>query len=255
MPEQVFGSLTLMRLNEIATNETYDFVNEHTWARGLRILEVGCGSGELAIRLQDDGHQVTAIDSAKDAVAIAKRAGADVRLACWPDFTAEPFDLILFTRALHHMQPLSPAVIRAKQLLKQSGLLLVEDFAFSDVHKEAAEWFYWLVLLLDACGVLVLKEGAFGAKILKGRGAFELWQDHVHDINSADSVLRAISQEFEVLKTDSAPYFYRYLSEIVADNKQGADVVSMALKMEKLAGLNNSAFFLGRRFVARKLMK
>jgi SAM-dependent methyltransferase len=242
---------SVVRPIDVSTNETHHFVNQHISSSSLRVLEVGCGNGELAKRLQDDGHCVIAIDSSEDAVANAKRIGVNATVAHWPNFADHPFDLILFTRALHHMHPLSPAVVRARELLKPGGLLLVEDFAFSDVHKQAAEWFYCLILLLDACGILVLKEGAFGTRILKGRGAFELWQDHVHEINSADSVLRAISREFNIPKTDSTPYFYRYLSEMVEDNKQGADVVSTALKLERLTGSHNTSFFLGRRLVAQ----
>jgi hypothetical protein len=54
-----------------------------------------------------------------------------------------------------------PALHQARSFLKASGLLIVEDFAISDVHKEAAEWFYRLISLLDACDVLLLARNSW----------------------------------------------------------------------------------------------
>jgi SAM-dependent methyltransferase len=236
----------------IATNETYQFMLEHIAPKKLRILEVGCGNGELAKQLQDKGHQIIAIDSSIQAIENAKKMGVVNAIpAQWPDFEAEPFDLILFTRSLHHMHPLSPALLQAKRLLKSSGLLIVEDFAFSDVHQEAAEWFYGLLSLLDACGVLLLAEETFGRKLLKGRGEFELWHDHVHEINSADTVLQAINEEFELLKTEPVPYFYRYIIQMVEANERSGEIVSRALELERKTGEEKLGFFMGRRFVAQ----
>ncbi|MFY9607713.1 MAG: class I SAM-dependent methyltransferase [Blastocatellia bacterium] len=241
-----------MRPVDIATNETYRFVLEHTTSARLRILEIGCGNGELAKLLQADGHDLVAIDSSPEAVENAKRIGVNAQTAQWPDFENEPFDIVLFTRSLHHMHPLLPALHHASGLLKGSGLLIVEDFAFSDVHKEAAKWFYRLLSLLDACGVLLLAEETFGRELLRGGGAFELWRHHVHEINSADSVLRCINTEFTVQRTYSVPYFYRYVSQMVEDNESGGEIISRVLELERETGEKGTGFFLGRRVVARR---
>ena len=45
------------------TRYTYDFVKRFLPGDRCRILEVGCGSGELAAALSRDGHTVIAIDS------------------------------------------------------------------------------------------------------------------------------------------------------------------------------------------------
>src|SRR5262249_28588332 len=65
---------------------TYDFVKRFLPANGVRILEVGCGTGELASRLLKDGYAVVAIDSDRDSIAVAQRLGVDARIATWPDF-------------------------------------------------------------------------------------------------------------------------------------------------------------------------
>ena len=48
------------------TKVTYEFVQQELPVRARRVLEVGCGSGELAARLLQDGLSVVAIDSDRD---------------------------------------------------------------------------------------------------------------------------------------------------------------------------------------------
>lgn len=44
-----------------------------------------------------DLHEVVAIDSSTEGIEHAKRLGVDARVADFPDFEEEPFDVILFT--------------------------------------------------------------------------------------------------------------------------------------------------------------
>jgi len=59
------------------TRFTYDFVRRFLPQRPQRILEVGCGTGELASRLLQDGCAVVAIDSDHDSVVAARQLGVD----------------------------------------------------------------------------------------------------------------------------------------------------------------------------------
>ncbi|MGH7719803.1 MAG: class I SAM-dependent methyltransferase, partial [Gemmatimonadaceae bacterium] len=118
--------------SEIPVLETLSFVLDSITAPPCRLLEVGCGAGELAARLGSHGFTVVAIDSDADAVHAARDRGVDARVARWPEHDDAPFDAVLFTRSLHHLQPLPPAVARARELLAPSGVVIVEDFAFHD---------------------------------------------------------------------------------------------------------------------------
>ena len=69
-----------MNPSEIQANETLQFVLENISSQRLRLLEVGCGSGALAKRLHDLGHEVIAIDSSAKAIDDAKRLGVDARV-------------------------------------------------------------------------------------------------------------------------------------------------------------------------------
>lgn len=246
-----------MRPREVQTRETLRFVLESlpagpdspTAAR-LRILEVGCGGGELAKELQGRGHEVVAVDSSAERVEEARRRGVDARLASFPDFDGAEFDAVLFTRSLHHIRPLAPAVARAHELLKSAGRLVVEDFAFGETSGETAAWFYRLLRLLEACGALTAAADSFGRRLLDGGGDFALWREHADEINSARDVADALGERFEILEARPAPYLYRYVADMVADTDAGGEAVARVLALEEATGRLNAGHLIGRRLVA-----
>ena len=123
----------------VPTDETLKFVLKYLNSRNNRILEVGCGNGELALALQNSGFQVIAIDSSVEAVENAKALGVDARVAQFPNFDETGFDAILFTRSLHHIHELEQAVERAYQLLNNNGLVMLEDFAFDEANNKIGD--------------------------------------------------------------------------------------------------------------------
>lgn len=241
-----------MRPADVPTQETLAFVLRSLLPGRLRLLEVGCGRGELAARLRGIGHEVVAIDSSAESVEAARRLGVDARAADFPAFDERPFDAVLFTRSLHHIRPLRAAVARAHELLKPRGLLLIEDFAFTDVGEHTADWFHRLLALLDACGALLPAEGSFGRRLLDGGGDLSLWCGHAHEISPAGEMLSAVSERFELAVHETTPYLYRYVASMVTDDGQGALVVSRVLELEKALGEADDRHLIGRRFVARK---
>jgi SAM-dependent methyltransferase len=80
--------------------------------RGLRILNAGCGSGELSFRLAAAGHRVTGIDPAAEYVALAEKGARAARLdgctfqvSTIEAYDAEaPFDCIVATDVLEHIE-------------------------------------------------------------------------------------------------------------------------------------------------------
>jgi SAM-dependent methyltransferase len=115
------------------TRYTYDFIKRFLPRECRRILEVGCGTGELAARLSKDAYSVVAIDSDRDSVAAAQRLGVNARVATWPDFDEGHFDAVLFTRSLHHIHPLDESVRHAADSLVEGGRIIVEDFGY-EIH-------------------------------------------------------------------------------------------------------------------------
>jgi len=237
---------------DVPTSQTLAFVLRSLPLEHVRILEVGCGAGKLANSLRDLGHELVAVDSSLESVEAARQLGVNAKLADFPNFEDEPFDVVLFTRSLHHIHPLDTTIEQTCRLLKPAGLLIAEDFAFSDVLEYTAVWFHRLLELLEACGVLLPAEDSFGRRLLKGRGGFSLWHEDEHETSSDHKMLCAVVARLDLIKHESAPYLYRYISEMVPHDHQGEIVVSRVLALEEAAGLIDSRHLIGRRFVARK---
>jgi 2-polyprenyl-3-methyl-5-hydroxy-6-metoxy-1,4-benzoquinol methylase len=237
---------------DIQTDETLQFVVENIGPHARRILEVGCGEGRLASHLSRLGHEVVAIDSSRKAVARAKRVGVDARVARFDEFDDAPFDIILFTRSLHHLHPLESAINRAYDLTVPNGILLVEDFAYQDVRIATANWFYQLLTLLKSCRVLCLDTDSFGRRVLEGSGQLASWKDHSHEIKTAREMKSEISQRFSIQTEIQVPYLYRYVSEMVGSNAGAGSIVAATLRLEKETGSLVKGFFIGRRFVASR---
>ena len=66
------------------TQFTRDFISRSLPSGARRVLEIGCGSGELAASLLRDGVCLIAIDSDADSIAAAQTLGVDARIAAWP---------------------------------------------------------------------------------------------------------------------------------------------------------------------------
>src|SRR4029077_11402613 len=155
-----------------------------------RILEIGCGSGELAASLSQNGLAVVAIDHDRDSVAAAHRLGVDARLASWPDFDDGQFDAVLFTRSLHHIHPLDESVGHAAQSLARGGCIIVEDFDYDSVDEKTLHWFRNAIRLIEATGQLIPRaRDEFLEKVLSKTETLNAWrQNHEHELHTAAEI-------------------------------------------------------------------
>ena len=233
----------------IPTLDTLRFVTR--WIKKpSRILEIGCGNGEVAAALSSRGHQLVAIDSDEAAIANARQLGIDARLARWPQFVDQPFDAILFTRSLHHIHPLGEALEAAGRLLAPGGAIIVEEVANEALTPATASWFQPLLQMLAACDMLVLEEDDLYTALLAARqGRQPQREQHLH---SAAVLQEALGARFRLAHRETAPYLYRYICQRVPPNAQGAAVVTAALELERSLGAIDSDCWIGRRFVANR---
>ncbi|WP_308257906.1 class I SAM-dependent methyltransferase [Pseudonocardia lacus] len=174
-----------------------------------RVLDAGCGRGELAAALAERGHAVTAVDADPDAVAAARGAGVPAVLADIADFAGGPFDVVVFSLSLHHVGRLDETVARAAGLLAPGGVLVLDEFGWDAADRATATWFSDVRTLLDAAGVL-----SPGAGREPAPDALERWRHHHRDddpMHSAADMLRAIAGPFRVVAEARVPYLHRYL--------------------------------------------
>jgi len=99
-----------------------------------RVLEVGCGNGELARALAADGYDVLAIDPNAPSGAIFRRTTLEALVS------DERFDGAVVSLALHHVADLDVALDRLKSLLSPGAPLVVREFGWDLVDEPTARW-------------------------------------------------------------------------------------------------------------------
>ncbi len=101
-----------------------------------RVLEVGCGKGDLALALAERGFDVTAIDpSAPD--------GPIFRQVRLEDFADEHgFDAVVASLSLHHIHDLGGALDRIASFLPPAGPLVLDEWAPERLTGRTAHWYY-----------------------------------------------------------------------------------------------------------------
>ncbi len=108
----------------------YNWINKKIGNR-KKILDVGCGDGELAKYLINPYREITGIDTSRSCIEKAnKDIGSDLNLryycTSFEDYNSqnEFYDAILFVASIHHMD-MENAINKAKNLLKINGILIV----------------------------------------------------------------------------------------------------------------------------------
>ena len=234
------------------TRYTYDFVKRFLPSECGRILEVGCGAGELAARLSKDGYSVIAIDADRDSVTAARRLGVNVHVANWPDFNEGRFDAVLFTRSLHHIHPLDHAVTHVLDSLTDSGRVIVEDFAYESADKETLNWFTSAIRLLEATGSLGSGD-EFLQTVLAKTATPKAWREnHENQLHTAAEIDAQLEKTFARGIKENTAYYFRYIAKaITATAKRDATLHSFAEQEQTLAA-DGCIVALGRRFVAAR---
>ena len=128
--------LTLGRLPRIHRQIACEYVEP-----GMRVLEIGCGTGILSLQMAQQGAQVTGIDLSPqmlgEASKIISESGEEDRISLklidaamvGEVFPPQHFDLIVASFSMSEMQPAEQEyLLRAcRELLKEGGNLLIAD--------------------------------------------------------------------------------------------------------------------------------
>ena len=234
------------------TQFTQAFIRRSLPESARRVLEIGCGSGELAASLLRDGVSLIAIDNDIDSIAAAQESGVDARIATWPDFADAPFDAVLFTRSLHHIHPLGEAVQRAADTLVIGGRLIVEDFGYETTDENTLHWFGEVIDRLDHAGVLINGDDFLSAVRSKTETLKAWTENHESNLHTAGAILAEIRRVFGEVRSEEVPYYFRYLAPVIVPTAK-RDKILQDLAGEE-AGLiaTGTILALGRRFLAER---
>lgn len=93
-----------------------------------RLLDIGCGSGELLEALREDGWRVSGVEpSARSAEIARAQRGLDVQTAAFDDaaLPEASYNAVVFAAVLEHLHDPLAALARARRLLAPDGLVAV----------------------------------------------------------------------------------------------------------------------------------
>jgi SAM-dependent methyltransferase len=120
---------------EHLTAELFEFVRAWLPRRPARVLELGCGGGELARAIAGLDVEVVAIDPE------APR-GDLFQAVSFEEFTDPgPFDAVVASRSLHHIGDLPAALDKVVSLLPRLGRMIVNEHAFDRLDEPTAYWY------------------------------------------------------------------------------------------------------------------
>jgi SAM-dependent methyltransferase len=112
--------------------ELTEFVLSQLPSPPARVLEVGCGNGELARALEGAGYEVVAIDPEAPEGAIFRRTTIEAF------DEAGPFDAVVASLSLHHVEDLGGVLDKLARLLR--GPLILNEHAWDRLEPMTPEW-------------------------------------------------------------------------------------------------------------------
>jgi len=97
-----------------------------TLAPGQRVLDAGCGTGDLLTDLTRRGFTAEGIELAPEALQTARAKGHTVHGGAFEGLAAaQPFDAVLFMHVLSHAAQPQAMLEHAREILAPGGLLLI----------------------------------------------------------------------------------------------------------------------------------
>ena len=123
-----------------------EFVREHVPPPPSRLLEIGCGRGELTTALAVAGYEVLGIDPAAP-------PGELFRPLKLEDLDEPgPYDGVLAAFSLHHIRDLDAAFDKIASLLDPGGIFVVDEFAWDLLDDRTLDWLHGQRGALAAAG-------------------------------------------------------------------------------------------------------
>lgn len=181
-----------------------EFVVSHLPPLPARVLEVGCGSGELTRALHQAGYDATGIDPAAPHDALFRKLKLE-------DLAEdERFDAVVAVRSLHHVTDLSGALDKIVRILRPGGPLVLDEFVWDRMDEPTADWFYGQKRALAAAGRIETAPRTLEDCRREWDG------DHV-GLHGYETLRRELDARFEERAFEWVPHLYRELGGIASE--------------------------------------
>jgi ubiquinone/menaquinone biosynthesis C-methylase UbiE len=152
-----------------------------------RVLEVGCGDGNLARALDAAGFGVLAIDPQAPQGPIFRRTTLEEL-----DESGQ-FEGAVARYSLHHIESLDLALDRISSLLTPQGRLVIEEFGWDRLDQPTAKWYGQ-------------QQGEPSAESVLAE-----WRTEHQGLHGYAEMRRALDERFNETSFEWQPYLYRCL--------------------------------------------
>jgi SAM-dependent methyltransferase len=150
-----------------------------------RVLEVGCGAGELARALAAASYDVLAVDPVAPEGRIFERTTIEALR------DPGPFDAVVASRALHHVHDLDAVLEKIGGLAPR---LVLDEFAWDRLDEATARWY----------------EEQRGRSKTPPPPVAE-WHGRHWDLHGFDALRAALARHFAEREFSLVPYLHRYM--------------------------------------------
>lgn len=180
-----------------------EFARAHLPAPPARVLDVGCGQGELTTALSVAGYDVLGIDPNAPAGELFRRLKLeDVE-------GSESFDAIVASYSLHHIRDLDAGLDKIAELLRPGGVIAVDEFAWDRLDDTTLDWLYGQRRALAAAG----HGDAPASKDELRRD----WSAEHLGLHGFSALRRGLDGRFEELEFVWVPHLHRTLAGVATE--------------------------------------
>ena len=206
-----------------------EFVLDRVGSAPARVLEVGCGEGELAHALTRAGHSVTAIDPRAPEGPIFRRVGIE-------GFSDPgPFDHVVASLSLHHVEDLGGALDKIADVLRTGGSLVVVEFAWERIDEATAQWALGRLPAAPPAGKPSWLERCCRGRACGGEGGGHDHEDHTgahfagwaeQGLHDSERLRAELESRFVGRLFAWVPYLYADLDEATSEADERAAIAA-----------------------------
>jgi SAM-dependent methyltransferase len=164
-----------------------------------RLLEVGCGKGDLSRALVSEGYDVVGVDPEAPEGEIFRRESFE-------DHRPEgPFHAVVAVRSLHHLRDLPAALEKIRASLQPGGILILDEFAWDRLDRDTATWLYAQRRIQAARG------GPSAPATIDALE--EEWRVEHQGLHGFEQIRKEVDLRFRERLFEWTPYLYRYFED------------------------------------------